>query len=156
MTGTLGETFSNTKFRGKAGSAAIGIDAANASRVVEEIVRINKQNPFPGALALRYVKGTEALLGFTHFNKTCILELDGVDSQLSRTFFKKVWDRLEELDIPYTLHWGKINFNLNPQLIQKMYGNKLDRWKACRRTLLTAEVQKVFNNNFMAQCGLDE
>ena len=155
MTGTLGETFSNTKFRGKAGSAAIGIHAVNASTVVEEIVKINKQNPFPGALALRYVKGTEALLGFTHFDTTCILELDGVDSQLSRTFFKKVWERLEELDIPYTLHWGKINFNLNPQLVQKMYGDKLDRWKACRRSLLTADVQKVFNNNFMVQCGLE-
>lgn len=156
MTGTLGETFSNTKFRGKAGSAAIGIHTSNASRVVEEIVKINKENPFPGALALRYVKGTQALLGFTHFDKTCILELDGVDSQLSRNFFKKVWERLEELDIPYTLHWGKINFNLNPQLLQKMYGDNIEKWKACRNSLLNEDARKVFTNNFMRQCGLDD
>ncbi len=131
--GTLGETFSNTKFRGKAASAAIGIDAANASKVIEEIVSINKKNPFPGGIALRYVKGTAALLGFTHFDKTCIIELDGVDAAVSRTFFQTVWSRLEELGIPYTEHWGKMNFNLNPSLLQKMYGDNIEKWKKCRK-----------------------
>lgn len=153
--GTMGETFSNTKFKGKVGSAAIGIHTSNASKVVEEIVQINKQNPFPGGVALRYVKGTDALLGFTHFNKTCIIELDGVDSHLSRTFFEKIWNRLEELLIPYTLHWGKINFNLNPQLLKKMYGEEnINKWKTCRKSLLSEASQKVFTNEFMYKCGL--
>jgi hypothetical protein len=152
--GTIGETFCNTKFRGQAASAAIGIDASNASRVIEEIVKINKENPFPGGFALRYVKGTEALLGFTHFPKTCILELDGVDSGISRNFFEKVWSRLEELDIPFTLHWGKINFILNPALVQKMYGDNVAKWKECRNQLLSEKSKRVFTNAFMVQCGL--
>jgi hypothetical protein len=156
MTGTLGETFSNTKFRGKAASAAIGVDSSNASIVLEEIVAINKDSPFPGALALRYVKGTEALLGFTHFDKTCIMELDGVDSHLSRTFIQKVWQRLDELNIPFTMHWGKFNFGLTSNLLKKMYGNKLEKWKSCRKLLLSDAVQKVFANNFMQQCELCE
>lgn len=154
MTGTIGETFSNTKFRGKAASAAIGVHTDNASTVLEEIVAINKVTPFAGALALRYVKGTDALLGFTHFDKTCVMELDGVDSQLSRTFIQKVWARLEELSIPFTMHWGKFNFGLNPQLLEKMYGDNIVKWKACRKSLLSDEVQKVFTNEFMIQCGL--
>jgi hypothetical protein len=152
--GTLGETFGNTKFRGKAASAAIGIDASNAGKVIEEIISINKENPFAGGIALRYVKGTDALLGFTHFDKTCIIELDGVDSGLSRSFFKKVWDRLEELAIPYTLHWGKMNFNLNPALLHKMYGDNIAKWKECRNKLLSENSRKVFTNGFMIQCGL--
>lgn len=156
MTGTIGETFSNTKFRGKAASAAIAVHTDDASTVLEEIVAINKKFPFAGALALRYVKGTDALLGFTHFNKTCIMELDGVDSQLSRTFIQKVWARLEELSISFTMHWGKFNFDLNPGLLQKMYGNNLVKWKACRNSLLTPEVKKVFTNDFMVQCGLND
>ena len=156
MTGTLGETFSNTKFRGKAASAAIGVHTDNASTVLEEIVAINKEFPFAGALALRYVKGTDALLGFTHFDKTCIMELDGVDSQLSRTFIQKVWDRLEALSIPYTMHWGKFNFGLNPALISKMYGDNIAKWKSCRDSLLSADAKKVFTNNFMVQCGLSD
>jgi hypothetical protein len=156
MTGTLGETFSNTKFRGKAASAAIGVHTTDASIVLEEIVKINKDFPFAGALALRYVKGTEALLGFTHFDKTCIMELDGVDSQLSRTFIQKVWSRLEELSIPFTMHWGKFNFNLNPELLQKMYGENIVKWKTCRKSLLSNQAQKVFTNDFMVQCGLSD
>lgn len=156
MKGTLGETFSNTKFRGKAASAAIGVHINNASAVLEEIVAINKGFPFAGALALRYVKGTDALLGFTHFDKTCVMELDGLDSKLSRTFIKKVWARLEELSIPFTMHWGKFNFNLNSQLLQKMYGDKLTTWKAQRNSLLSDDVKKVFTNNFMMQCGLND
>ncbi|MEO8568043.1 MAG: FAD-linked oxidase, partial [Ginsengibacter sp.] len=62
--------------------------------------------------------------------------------------------RLEELSIPYTLHWGKINFNLSPELLQKMYGDNLTKWKACRKSLLSDEVQKVFTNDFMIKCGL--
>ena len=156
MTGTLGETFSNTKFRGKAASAAIGVHTDSASAVLEEIVAINKESPFAGALALRYVKGTDALLGFTHFDKTCIMELDGVDSKLSRKFIQKVWTRLEELNIPFTMHWGKFNFGLTPELLQKMYGNNVSKWKSCRNVLLTDQVKKVFTNNFMVQCGLND
>jgi FAD/FMN-containing dehydrogenase len=154
MTGTIGETFSNTKFRGKAASAAIAVQSDSASAVLEEIVAINKVTPFAGALALRYVKGTDALLGFTHFPKTCIMELDGVDCDLSRSFIKKVWARLDELNIPFTMHWGKFNFGLTPALVNKMYGEKLRKWKACRKQLLSDDVQKVFTNNFMLQCGL--
>jgi hypothetical protein len=117
--GTIGETFNNTKFRGKAASAAIGFDASHVSKVLDEIIAINKQTAFAGAVACRYVKGTKALMGFTKFPLTCILELDGVESRTSRNFFEKVWNRLEELNIPYTLHWGKINFNLTPQRVQK-------------------------------------
>ncbi|MEO8823982.1 MAG: FAD-linked oxidase [Ginsengibacter sp.] len=156
MTGTMGETFGNTKFRGKAASAAIGVHTDNASTVLEEIVAINKEFPFAGALALRYVKGTEALLGFTHFDKTCIMELDGVDSKLSRTFIQKVWNRLDELNIPFTMHWGKFNFGLTSELIGKMYGDKIAKWKSCRSQLLTTGVQKIFTNNFMVQCGLTD
>jgi hypothetical protein len=155
VTGTIGEMFTNTKFRGKAASAAMAIDTANASRAIEEIVRLNAKTPFAGGLALRFVKGTEALLGFTKFEKTCVLEMDGVDSATSRRFFSNTWNRFEELNIPYTLHWGKINFNLNEALIRKMYGDvTVNKWLAARHKLLDEATQKVFTNDFMVRCGL--
>jgi hypothetical protein len=123
--------------------------------LIEEVAKLNKQHPFPGGMAMRYVKGTSALLGFTRFEKTCVLELDGVDSEVSRNFFKAVWEKLEELSIPYTLHWGKFNFNLDPQRIKIMYGsNAVDTWINCRNNLLNTECRKVFTNDFMMRCGL--
>jgi hypothetical protein len=154
-TGTIGETFTNTKFRGQVASAAIAIDCSNASTVVETIIAINKKTPFAGGMALRFVKGTQALLGFTRFPKTCVLELDGVDAASTRDFFTAVWNKLEEKNIAYTLHWGKINFNLNPQRLRNMYSNaNVDKWIAARNSLLDKKCRKVFSNTFTQTCGL--
>jgi hypothetical protein len=154
-TGTIGEMFTNTKFRGKAASAAIAIDTANASLAIEEIIQMNAKMAFAGGLALRFVKGTPALLGFTKFPKTCVLEMDGVDSATSRKFFNLVWNRFEELGIDYTLHWGKINFNLDEPRVRRMYGDtNVNKWLAARRTLLSDATRDVFTNDFMERCGL--
>jgi hypothetical protein len=154
--GTIGETFNNTKFRGKAGSAAIGMDISNVAKVVDIIVSLNRATPFPGILSFRFVKGTSALLGFTKFPHTCVLEMDGVESAISRSFYQKVWETLESENIPYTLHWGKINFILDAARVRKMYGeDKVQRWIECRHELLDADTRKVFANSFMQRCGLD-
>lgn len=153
--GTIGETFAYTKFKGKAASAAIGIPSAYTTQVIDVIVEENKKHPFPGGMAMRYVKGSAALLAFTRFEKTCVFELDGVDSNLSREFVSAVWKRLEALSIPYTLHWGKFNFNLDPQRVMTMFGSHaVNTWLDCRYTLLNENCRKVFTNDFMQQCGL--
>ncbi len=155
--GTIGETFTNPKFRGKAISCAIGMDTSNIDRVVNIIMDTNQQSPFPGGMALRFVKGTRAILGFTRFPKTCILELDGVDANVSRKFFETVWEKMELENIPYTLHWGKYNQNLTPSRVRAMYGDgAVDTWLASRHQLLDAATREVFNNKFMERSGLDQ
>jgi len=155
-TGTIREIFNYTKFRGKVASAAIGIAIADAPRVVEELMKVNKQCPFPGGLSLRYVNGTKATLGFTKFAKTCVLEMDGVDGGAAREFYEAAWKRLEQLNIPYTLHWGKINFNLNKNRVLNMYGSaNVSAWLDARNTLLSPSVLRVFQNKFIERCGLD-
>lgn len=152
---TMGETFKNTKFRGKAASAAFAINAADSSKVLDIILNANKSQPFAGATAFRYVKGTKSLLGFTKFPLTAVVEMDGVDSKLSRRFFQTIWEKLEEENIPFTLHWGKINFFLTPERIRKMYGEEtIQQWIQCRHALLNPATRKVFNNRFMANLGL--
>ncbi len=155
-TGTVREMFGYTKFRGKVASAAIGIDSADSPRTLELLIEVNKQHPFPGGLALRYVKGTKATLGFTKFPNTCVLEMDGVDSLPARKFFAAVWDRLEQEQIPYALHWGKINFNLNGVRIKQMYGTtSMEAWIDARNAVLDPTVLPVFDSPFLKQCGLD-
>lgn len=156
--GTMSETFGNTNIRGKAASAAIGIAAADSPRVLAEVVALNAEHHFPGIAALRYVKGTQATLGFTRWPVTCVLELDGIESSLTREFFQKTWDRLEVLGIPYTLHWGKINFNLTAPRLRRMYGDAaVESWLQARfRLLPDAATRAVFTNEFMTNCGLDQ
>ncbi len=158
LEGTIGETYNNTKFRGKVASAALGIDIKDSTTVLQEILDIiDDGDPFPGGISLRYVKGTDALLGFTKFPKTCVLELDGVDSKVTRNFYEKIWNRLEAKNISYTLHWGKINFNLNFKRIQKMYGAAtVQHWIDSRNHLLDEDTREVFTNKFVEQCGLNK
>ena len=155
--GTVREIFNYTKFRGKVASAAIGIDITDSPKALETIVKVNKQKPFPGGLSLRYVKGTQATLGFTKFPNSCVLEMDGVDGDKAREFYEAVWNKFEQEGIPYTLHWGKINFNLNTTRVRSMYGDAaVDAWIDARNQLLTPPVLEVFNNKFIEACGLDK
>ena len=153
---SMGETFKNTRFRGQIASAAFAIDCKDIFRVVDLICELNKDNPLAGGLAFRFVKGTPATLGFTRFPKTCVIEMDGIDASLTREFFASVWSTLEDKDIPYTLHWGKMNFTLNEERVLRMYGQeKVNSWIKARHQLLSEPVRKVFTNDFMVRCGLD-
>ena len=103
-----------------------------------------------------FVKGTRATLGFTKFEHTCVVEMDGLDSKANHKVFANVIRRLELNNIAYTIHWGKLNGPLNADRVKNIYGiDKLREWKLSRERLLTPEVRAVFTNDFMIRCGLD-
>src|SRR4029079_4512004 len=112
-------------------------------------------NAFAGAVAVRFVKGTKATLGFTHFEHTCVFEMDGLDSKGNHNVFNNVIVRMETNNIPYSIHWGKLNEPLNKDRIAAIYGDKLRTWKQSRAQLLSEETRNVFVNPFMQKCGLD-
>ena len=154
--GTVGETFRNTIFRGKLFSAAFSFNREIIPELIDIILAINGEIPFGGVMAMRFVKGTKATLGFAKFPNTCVLELDGVDAKINHKFSEELVKVLESKNIPYAVHWGKINGVLNKERVRKIYGQKVDQWLDHRKQLLTNEVRDVFNNGFLEQCGLDQ
>jgi len=150
--GTMGESFSYTSLKGKTASCAIGFDMSSTSRVLDYILEIIDQAiPFVGVIALRYVKGTKATLGFTRFPTTCVLEMDGVDTPRSRVFFDKVCEKLTAENISFTLHWGKLNDYLDQKPLSHFYPvSQIDSWKKIRTKLLpSAQQRAVFTNDFL-------
>src|SRR5690606_15181477 len=100
VTGTLGEIFNNTTLRGKVASAAIGFPAAESARVIEILLAINKDHgPFTGLFAFRFVKKSRALLAFTRYDPTCVLELDGVQSPETMRFYEAMWTAMDKSGI---------------------------------------------------------
>lgn len=155
--GKLGEIFSNTRTRGKNLSCAMGVPLANVRTALEALLAMNKSNRFPGLFALRFVKGTDATLGFTHFKPhTCILEMDGPESKAVRKFYDLARDKFIELGIPFTYHWGKMQ-SVNSGLLMRQYGqNRIDEWKGQRKSLIPdAAIRKVFENQMVRDLGLD-
>jgi FAD/FMN-containing dehydrogenase len=152
--GTLGEIFTNTTTRGKAASAAVGVPLSEANRALDTVFSVHEaEGPIAAVFSVRFVKGTDALLGFTKFEPTCVLEIDGVFSQRTSDFLRAVWSKFDEEQIPYTFHWGKMN-TLNAALVRKMYGTAVDRWQSSRRTLLDAASMQVFSSTFLDRVGL--
>jgi FAD/FMN-containing dehydrogenase len=158
-TGTIGEIFSNTTLRGKLLSAAIGIPLDKIKDVIDVLIEVNADpavGTFPGLYAFRFVKGSQATLAFTRFDKTCIVEMDGAFNERSIAYCNAVWDKLEQKGIPFTCHWGK-QTNLTAARLDYMYGSTaINQWKAARNTLMDAESKKVFTNPIMVQWGLDK
>ena len=153
---SIGSIFGDTRFTGNIASFALAVATADLPRSIEQILEEISENAFAGAVAVRFVKGTRATLGFTKFEHTCVVEMDGLDSKANHKVFANVVRRLEVNNIPYTIHWGKLNGPLNADRVKDMYGsNKLRVWKQSRETLLTPEVRAVFTNDFMVRCGLD-
>ncbi|HEY4326635.1 MAG TPA: FAD-binding protein [Mucilaginibacter sp.] len=154
--GTYSQIFRNTTLHGKLLSAAVGFDIANAPRVADLMLNINNTiGPFTGIFAFRFVKQSTATLGFTHFEYTCVMELDAPYADATYNFYTNVWAKLEEEQIPFTFHWGKVN-ELNPVRLSNMYGDGIDSWIAARNKLLDADTIKIFNNPILQQWGLDK
>ena len=154
-TGTTGEIFTNTDTRGKVLSTAMGIPIQYVNQVNDILTRLNSNSPFPGVFAYRFVKQSKATLAFTQFDPTCVVELDGVQSDLTWNFYRSVWDEFWSQRIPYTFHWGKIN-NLDDQKLRDAYGTSRDSWVRARNSLLPAASLSVFNSASLTNLGLDE
>lgn len=155
--GTHGEIFSNTDVHGKVLSAAIGIHLDDVLRVKDLILDLNETNgPFAGVVAFRYVKGTDAWLGFTRFPTTCVIELDGVFSNQTIAFCEALWNALEAESIAFTCHWGKM-LKLSKSRLRTMYSDgNVDQWiKARNKLMRDKDSMTVFTNAVMTQWGLD-
>jgi hypothetical protein len=84
-----------------------------------------------------------------------VLELDGIFTPETEKFYKAVWKRLDEENIPFTFHWGKMN-EMDFDRIKKMYGKDATNWIAQRNKLLGPDVMKIFTNPLLKQWGLDK
>ncbi|TRZ45418.1 FAD-linked oxidase [Robertkochia solimangrovi] len=159
--GTLYETFWDAPYQGPAFACSVGVDHKDASKAYQLLEAMTrKEGPIPGIFAMRFVKQTEATLGFTKFPITCMLEIDGVlwkksEKLLSlREYGTKMIETLQANHIPFTIHWGKNSDWAFPGLVNYMFGNKATEWKQQRNSLLSPKMQKVFSNQFLKDLQL--
>ena len=152
--GTHSEVFSTAVAQGKVQSTAIGIPFEYTNRVLDIAFEANSDKSFVGVFSVRFVKQTKATLGFTKYPYTCVAEFDSFEAPSTWRFYERLWNALEQQGIPYTFHWGKVN-NLDPAMLKRMYGSRIDEWIAARNQLLPAEMLKIFTNQFMTDLKLD-
>ncbi|MDH4085024.1 MAG: hypothetical protein OEV99_16395 [Nitrospira sp.] len=157
MTVPIKDLFTGEKTQGPVFASGMGLPLSRTLEALSIALRVYEEmgSVIPVLLTMRFVKGTKALLGFTKFEPTCVLEVDGLNNAKTRAYAKQVWKGLEEAGIPFTMHWGKFNSFLNRTRVRNMYGDdNVDKWIESRESLLTPEVRKVFTNDFLQSVGL--
>ena len=153
--GSRGEIFSSTAIKGKSLSAEIGIALADAVRAIEVLTKTAQSYHFPGLLALRYVRRSNALLAFTKFDPvTCAIELPAAGGHRTQEYYRRAWAALKANEIPYTLHWGQCN-DFDAQTVRSMWGTSVDRWVTARNGFLSPIGRHMFSNDLLTRCKMD-
>ncbi|MDR0792410.1 MAG: FAD-binding protein [Chitinophagaceae bacterium] len=153
--GILSEIFDNTTLHGKVLSAAVGFPIQYVNKVIDLLLQLNNEQKFTGLFAFRYIKKSKAKLAFTRYDYTCVLELDSVYSSDTLNYYHNFWQILDNANIPYAFHWGKMT-ELDSDKVKKIYGADLDTWLASRNKILSPQAMKVFTNPIMQEWGLDK
>jgi FAD/FMN-containing dehydrogenase len=151
---TPGRTFGSTNIRGNVLSSELGVALADARRAIVAINDVARAYPFPGLIAVRFVKSSAATLAFTGFAPiTCTIELPAAGTDRTEEFFRRVFQRLDQDGIRFSLHWGQCG-DFSAQRVRAAYGGAVDRWLDQRRKLLSPAGRELFSNAFVERCGL--
>ena len=103
-----GETYSFTSAREGVASSGFGVPIAQvttALAIMREAFLVHKSAPV--VFTCRYAQKSPAMLGFTRFDPTCIIDIDGIETPATMKLIKLAADRLEAAGMPFTQHWGK-------------------------------------------------
>jgi hypothetical protein len=158
LTGTTaphGATFGATNITPGGLSCELGVAVGDTAAAVDAILEVAGNHRFPGVIALRFVRPSDALLAFTCFAPyTCTIELPAAASARSREAYEQIWDLFEQRGILHTFHWGQA---MRPSFarLQQVFGARLQQWLDARRQFLTPDGRRTFSNPFLQQWGLD-
>jgi FAD/FMN-containing dehydrogenase len=108
-----------------------------------------------GAIGVRFLPRTRALLGMNIHPTNCFIEIPGIGTKESHQVYAACWDALSKRQIAFGCHWGQ-GLGLNAAQIKAYYGDRLPRWKDARAKLVTDPAAlKVFASPILAECGID-
>ena len=153
---TPGVTYDFTSSRSGVAGAGIAVPISLVTVALGKVREAFLKHPSaPVISACRYVQKSPALLGFTRFNPTCVIDIDGVHTGPTLKVMEETRKLLDRDGIPYTEHWGKLN-NLTPQRLRRSYGSDIDRWNEARHRLLPGPAERnVFSTPLFDSLGLN-
>ena len=136
-------------------SIELGVPLARTRDALQAIFSVTDTRTFGAPVALRYLKGSDALLALTcHAPTTCTIEIPGIDSQSAATAHQEIFAALAASGVPATYHWGQ-DGPANLEAIVAGFGqDRVDRWLKARRNFLSATGRHTFANHFLDGRGL--
>jgi hypothetical protein len=115
---------------------------------------------YPGALGIRFVKQTRALMGATLFPETVTVEFAGIPGVDGLSdFYRRVSLALWEAGVPHTQHLGQANtYGACPQELRDAFHvgdvDRVERFRRARARFLSPAAQVTFANEYTDTLGL--
>lgn len=153
--GTPGQTFCDSNRTGGGTSLELGVPLTHVGAALDAIFSVTDAHVFGAPVALRYVRGSDALLAFTCFAPlTCAIEMPGIDSPRAREGHRRIEAALAARRVPHTYHWGQA-LPASPAVIRAGFGEeRVARWLAARRAFLSPSGRRMFSNPMLDACDL--
>jgi FAD/FMN-containing dehydrogenase len=149
-----GQSFNYTTPRAGTGGSATAVPADRVLEVLDIYGKaLKKVGKAPVAFACRYAAKSPGLLAFQRFPRTAIVDIDGIDTPLTRRMMAQAIGDLRAAGIPNAEHWGKLN-QLTAASVRDSYGPDLETWMKARTDLLTREAEYVFGSAFLDRLGM--
>ncbi len=131
-----GQTFNFTTPRAGQAGASLAVPVARVHDVLAICHgAVAAVGPAPVAFAVRYATRSPALIGFIRFDRSAIIDVDGIDMPATRAVMARVVADVRAAGIPHAEHWGKLN-QITPASLAAAYGPALDEWRAARAELM--------------------
>jgi hypothetical protein len=143
---------------GPAASTEIFVNADDveiAIRTIRETLRfaaLRDSMVLAGALGVRVMAGTKALLGMNMWPFTAAIEIPSIKTPYIQELYRRIYTDLSA-KIRYACHWGQ-QHQMTPLFVQAMYGQRADAWRESRERLLDGAGRKVFGTPYITQLGL--
>lgn len=159
-TGFPGEIFGPTSLPpGHGTSTEIVVALGDAQKTIDAVYEVlhheaGQGRHLLGAIGVRFVPQTQALLGMNVHPMNCYVELPSIRNAEVEQIYHRVWAALDAKKINYTLHWGQ-RLALSRHRLDAYFGNRAARWVQARNSLLTtARARAVFGAPLLAEVGL--
>ena len=151
-----GETYSFTSARKGVASSGFGVPVSQvttALAIMRDAFLVHKSAPV--VFTCRYAQKSPAMLGFTRFDPTCVIDIDGIETPATMKLIKLAGERLEAAGMPFTQHWGKTN-HMTKARVRSAFGGNVDRWNVTRKLLLpNAAERNAFSSGVIDALGLN-
>lgn len=141
-------------------SSAVAVAHADVPVVLELLRSIGRSHLFNDFVAcLRPVERSRALLGFTRFENSTVIDIDGIGEALAGDTVERTGrefrEQLDAYRIEYSMHWGKLA-NPNASKVKADYATGVGTWLASRSKLLDAAGRLVFTSPYLRELGLTD
>jgi hypothetical protein len=134
-------------------ACSFGVNCEQLSPALSTILQtVKARGKVPCVVATRFVPSSSSCLGMNRFQRTCMIDLDGVNLPAMAELLVESSRALDGAGVSFALHWGKWIGYLTREHVERVYGDRVSRWRAARARLLPdARLAHTFSNEVLSE-----